>query len=167
MLTWNFLLCIWQKQKVLKKHRLVLSFYYVPIQKLEFLKSNSMIKCSAYEHDSNFLFSIYHITDKNQILFSAVWREQFFTCSFHTLGERRGAHGVLVGKPEGKRPLRDPGVDGRMILRWIFRKQNGRGGHGLDLSGSAYRQVAGICECGNEPSGSIKYGEVLDLLRTG
>jgi hypothetical protein len=29
---------------------------------------------------------------------------------------------VLVGKPEGKRPLGDPDVDGRIILRWIFRK---------------------------------------------
>jgi hypothetical protein len=29
---------------------------------------------------------------------------------------------VLVGKPEGKRPLGDPGVDGRIILRRIFRK---------------------------------------------
>ena len=35
------------------------------------------------------------------------------------MGERRG---VLVGKLEGKRPLGDPGVDGRIILRWIFRK---------------------------------------------
>jgi hypothetical protein len=24
---------------------------------------------------------------------------------------------VLVGKPEGKRPLGDPGIDGRIILR--------------------------------------------------
>jgi len=29
---------------------------------------------------------------------------------------------VLVGKPEKKRPLLRPGVDGRIILRWIFRK---------------------------------------------
>jgi hypothetical protein len=29
---------------------------------------------------------------------------------------------VLVGKPKGKRPLRRPGVDGRIILRRIFRK---------------------------------------------
>jgi len=26
------------------------------------------------------------------------------------------------GKPEGKRPLKDPDVDGRIILRWILRK---------------------------------------------
>jgi hypothetical protein len=30
--------------------------------------------------------------------------------------------------------LADPSVDGRIKLRWIFRKWNG--GHGLDLSGS-------------------------------
>jgi len=27
--------------------------------------------------------------------------------------------------------------------------------------------VAGTCECGNEPSGSIKCGEFLDFLQTG
>jgi len=30
--------------------------------------------------------------------------------------------GFLVGKPEGKSNLGDPRVDGRIILRWIFRK---------------------------------------------
>jgi hypothetical protein len=34
-------------------------------------------------------------------------------------------HRVLVGKPEGTRPLGDPDVDGRIILRWIFRKWEG------------------------------------------
>jgi hypothetical protein len=29
---------------------------------------------------------------------------------------------ILVGEPEGKRPLEDTGIDGRIILRWIFRK---------------------------------------------
>jgi len=38
------------------------------------------------------------------------------------MGERRSVYRVLVGKPEGKRPVRDPGVDGTIILRWIFRK---------------------------------------------
>jgi hypothetical protein len=38
------------------------------------------------------------------------------------MGERRGLCRVLVAKPEEKRQLGDPGVDGRIILRWIFRK---------------------------------------------
>jgi hypothetical protein len=38
------------------------------------------------------------------------------------IGERRGEYRVLVEKPEGKRPLGDPGLDGKIILRWIFRK---------------------------------------------
>ena len=37
-------------------------------------------------------------------------------------GEGRGVHRVLVGKPEEKRPLGRPRTDGRIILRWIFRK---------------------------------------------
>jgi len=35
-------------------------------------------------------------------------------------GGKRRVQG-FGGKPEGKRPLGRPGVDGRMILRWIFR----------------------------------------------
>jgi hypothetical protein len=34
----------------------------------------------------------------------------------------RGVYRVLVRKPEEKNHLEDPGVDGRIILRWIFRK---------------------------------------------
>jgi hypothetical protein len=33
--------------------------------------------------------------------------------------ERREVYRVLVGKPEEKRPLGRPSVDGRIILRWI------------------------------------------------
>ena len=29
---------------------------------------------------------------------------------------------VLVGKPEGKNHLEDPDINGRLILRWMFRK---------------------------------------------
>ena len=46
------------------------------------------------------------------------------------MGEWTGVHRVLVGKPEGKRPLGDPDVDGRIILRWIFRKWEGVVGTG-------------------------------------
>ena len=34
--------------------------------------------------------------------------------------QSRYAYRVLVGKPEGKRPLEGQGVDGKTILRWIF-----------------------------------------------
>jgi hypothetical protein len=37
-------------------------------------------------------------------------------------GKGRGVYRVLVGKPEGRRPLGRPRLDGRIILRWIFRK---------------------------------------------
>jgi len=41
-----------------------------------------------------------------------------------TYGERRGVYRVLVGKPD-RDHLEDPGVDGRIILRWIFRRLDG------------------------------------------
>jgi hypothetical protein len=34
------------------------------------------------------------------------------------MGDRRDGSRVLVGKPEGKTPLGDPGVDRGIILRW-------------------------------------------------
>jgi hypothetical protein len=37
------------------------------------------------------------------------------------MGERRGVYGFLVWKLEGRKPLGDPGIEGRIILRWIFR----------------------------------------------
>jgi hypothetical protein len=37
-------------------------------------------------------------------------------------GEGRGVYRVLVGKPEGKRPWGDSGVDRSIILRLMFRK---------------------------------------------
>jgi len=36
--------------------------------------------------------------------------------------EKRGAYRVLVGKIEGRDHLEEPGVDGRIILIWIFMK---------------------------------------------
>ena len=46
------------------------------------------------------------------------------------MGEDRGVHRVLVGKPEGKSHWRDQDIDGRIILRWIFRKLEGVVGTG-------------------------------------
>ena len=36
--------------------------------------------------------------------------------------EGRGVHNVLVGKPEGKRPLGRPRHRWEVILKWILRK---------------------------------------------
>jgi hypothetical protein len=38
------------------------------------------------------------------------------------MGERRGADGVLGGNLRERDHLEDPGLGGRMILRWLFRK---------------------------------------------
>jgi hypothetical protein len=38
------------------------------------------------------------------------------------MGEETGVYMVLVGKPEGKSTWRDPGIDGSIILKSIFRK---------------------------------------------
>ena len=64
------------------------------------------------------------------------------------MGRRTGADRFLVGKPEERNHLEDPGLDWRIILKWISEK--------WDQSGSGQGSVAGCCECGDEPSGSTK-----------
>jgi hypothetical protein len=69
------------------------------------------------------------------------------------MGEERKVYKVLVGKPEGKRPL------GRSRRRWkggirMNLREFGLGGCGLDSIGSGQGPVAGCCERGDEPSGS-------------
>ena len=48
--------------------------------------------------------------------------------------EVRGVHKVLVGKPEEKNHWGDQDVDGRVILRWIFRKWDGVVGGWMELA---------------------------------
>ena len=77
-----------------------------------------------------------------------------------TMWKRRGAHRVLMGKPEGRRPLarlRSTWEDNiKMDLREVG------WGHRLDQSGSGWGQMACSSKCGNEISGSIKCGQFLD-----
>jgi hypothetical protein len=53
-----------------------------------------------------------------------------------TDGVERGVYKVLVGKPEGKRPLGRPRRSGRIILKWIFRKWDVRVWTGLGWLGT-------------------------------
>ena len=46
------------------------------------------------------------------------------------IGEGRGVRRVMVGKPEERDPWRDPNVNGKIILRYIFRKWEGVAGTG-------------------------------------
>ena len=48
------------------------------------------------------------------------WRRMRWAGHVARIGEGRGVYRVLVGIPEGKRPLGRTGVDGRIILRWIL-----------------------------------------------
>jgi hypothetical protein len=42
------------------------------------------------------------------------------------MGERRGANRALVRKLREGDHLKDSGVDGRIILKWIFERLGGR-----------------------------------------
>jgi hypothetical protein len=61
-------------------------------------------------------------------------------------------------------PFEDPRLGVRIILKWIF--ETGMGVYGLDRSGSEQGQVSGSCKCGNEPSGFLKFWEIIEYPRT-
>jgi hypothetical protein len=58
-------------------------------------------------------------------------RKEINTAYLFLVGERRGVYRV-VGNLRERDRLEDPGIDGRIILRWIIRKWDG--GHGVALA---------------------------------
>jgi hypothetical protein len=48
-----------------------------------------------------------------------------FTVKHTCMEEGRGAYRALVGKPEGRNHLKDPDVDGTIILKEIFERLDG------------------------------------------
>ena len=85
-------------------------------------------------------------------------------CTANGGEERRGVYRVLVEKPEGKRPLWRHRRKWEDNIRMDIQEWDE--GHGLDWSGSGQGQVAGCCKRSNWPSGSVKYGECIDYMRT-
>ena len=68
--------------------------------------------------------------------------------------DRRGAYRVLVGTPEGKRPLGKP--------RRVCEDNIKMGVVAWNDLALIRRQVADACGCGNEPPGSVKCGDFPD-----
>jgi hypothetical protein len=68
------------------------------------------------------------------------------------MGEERKVYKVLVGKPEGKRPLGIPRRSCEDGIRMDLREIGLGGVGGFDSTGSEQGPVAGCCECGDEPS---------------
>ena len=66
-----------------------------------------------------------------------------------------------MGKPEGKRPLGRPRRRWEDNIETDLQEVRYGGTDWIDLAQDR-EKVAGTCECGNEPLGSIKCGEFLD-----
>jgi hypothetical protein len=72
------------------------------------------------------------------------------------VGDVRNSYRILVGKPERKGLLEDPGVDGL--------NQIGSRGCGVCLISLGFGSLMSCRELGDEPSVSIKSRNFLDLL---
>jgi hypothetical protein len=81
------------------------------------------------------------------------------SCS--TYAESRGVYRVLVGKPEGERPLGRPRYRWENNIKLNLSKVRCDGMDWIDVA-----QLAGTCECGNKPWGSIKCGDFLTSWET-
>jgi hypothetical protein len=93
------------------------------------------INCSC----KYYLFCLVLLTDSSVLLIKYCSGDQIEkiemgeACSTYG-GEERCIQGCGVGKPELQNHLKYPGIDGRIILRWIFRKWHGGGKDWIELA---------------------------------
>ena len=64
-----------------------------------------------------------------------------------------------MGDLRERNKLKNLGVDGSLVLKWVLSEMERRG---LDRSVSRQGLLSGSCDCGNEPSGSIKCEKFLE-----
>jgi hypothetical protein len=76
------------------------------------------------------------------------------------MAEGRRAYRVLLGRPEGRRPLGIPMRRFEDNIKMDFQEVGCGGMDWIDMAQDRDR-LAGCCECGDERSGSIKRGEFL------
>ena len=65
------------------------------------------------------------------ILLDLITQKNEMDGAYGTFGDRRDAYRVLVGRTDVRDQLEDLGVDGRIILKWIFEKWDGEAWTGL------------------------------------
>jgi len=82
-------------------------------------------------HEENFFKKVFYPPN---IVWVIKWRMRWAGYVVH-MGDRRGIIRVLVGKPEGTRPLARPRHRGEDNIK-MYLQEVGCGGHGLDRAGS-------------------------------
>ena len=81
------------------------------------------------------------------------------------MGQGRGVYRVLVGKPEGKKPLGRPRRRWEDNIKMDLQEVGGGCGDWTELAQDRDRWP-GTCEYGDEPSGSKNAGNFLTSCRT-
>jgi len=81
----------------------------------------------------NYIMKTLMIRTPHPVLFGDKIGKNYVGGSCSVYGEGRDVYRSLVGRSEGDR-LGDPGADGRIILRWIFRRWDEGGMDSIELA---------------------------------